>query len=94
MNRVLTFGLAVKKYRLAKELSQEKLAELSGLHRNLIGLVERGKISASVESIFSICDALDIQPSELFLEVEAEIAVAAAKPQNKPRSTRKRSLEL
>lgn len=94
MNRVLAFGLAVKKYRLARELSQEKLAELSGLHRNLIGLVERGKISASVESIFSICDALDIQPSALFLEVEAEIAMATAKPTNKPRTTRKRSLEL
>lgn len=94
MNRVLTFGLAVKKYRLARELSQEKLAELSGLHRNLIGLVERGKISASVESIFSICDALNIQPSALFLEVEAEIARAAAKPANKPRTARKRSLEL
>ena len=94
MNRVLTFGLAVKKYRLAKELSQEKLAELSGLHRNLIGLVERDKISASVESIFSICDALNIQPSALFLEVEAEITLAAAKPANKPRTARKRSLEL
>lgn len=94
MNRVLTFGLAVKKYRLARELSQEKLAELSGLHRNLIGLVERGKISASVESIFSICDALNIQPSALFVEVEAEIALATAKPAKKPRSARKRSLEL
>ena len=94
MNRVLTFGLAVKKYRLARELSQEKLAELSGLHRNLIGLVERGKISASVESIFSICDALNIHPSALFLEVEAEIALAAAKPANKPRTARKRSSEL
>lgn len=94
MNRVLTFGLAVKKYRLARELSQEKLAELSGLHRNLIGLVERGKISASVESIFSICDALNIQPSVLFLEVEAETARATTELAEKPKLARKRSLEL
>jgi hypothetical protein len=37
---------------------------------------------------------LNIQPSALFLEVEAEIALAAAKPANKPRTARKRSLEL
>lgn len=71
MDRVHCFGLAVRKFRQANSLSQEKLAELASLHRNLIGLVERGKVSASVESIYSICDALGIKATDLFSEAEA-----------------------
>ncbi|HEX4974418.1 MAG TPA: helix-turn-helix domain-containing protein [Pseudomonadales bacterium] len=70
MDRVSNFGLAVRKRRLQCKLSQEKLAELAGLHRNLIGLIERGKINASIESIYSICDALGTCPSMLFSEAE------------------------
>ena len=50
----------VKAYRIAKNLSQEKLAELADVHRNYIGHVERAERNMTVESIERIADALGV----------------------------------
>jgi len=63
----LKFGSNVKKYRKIKKLSQEKLGELSGLHRTYISAVERGKRSISLKNIQRIADALEIETHLLFL---------------------------
>ena len=40
---LLLFGSNVQKYRKAQKLSQEKLAELAGVHRTYIGMIERAE---------------------------------------------------
>ncbi len=60
------FGLVVKKYRIEKGLSQEKLAEISGLHRTYISSVERGTRSISLSNIDKIAKALELEPYKLF----------------------------
>lgn len=60
------FGLNVKKYRTVKGISQEKLAEISGLHRTYISSIERGTRSISLNNIQKIAIALDIEISLLF----------------------------
>ncbi len=60
------FGSNVRKYRLEKNLSQEKLAEISGLHRTYISAVERAERSISLDNIQKIACALDIEIFELF----------------------------
>lgn len=62
-----SFGLTVKKYRILKGISQEKLAEISGLHRTYISSVERGTRSISLNNIEKIANALEIEPYKLFL---------------------------
>ncbi len=62
-----SFGLAVKKYRILKGISQEKLAEISGLHRTYISSIERGTRSISLNNIEKIANALDVEPYKLFL---------------------------
>ena len=37
------FGNKIKKLRLDKNISQEKLSFLTGFHRTYIGMIERGK---------------------------------------------------
>lgn len=45
------FGQQVRKLRLAKGLSQKKLAELAGLHRNYVGGIERGERNVALVNI-------------------------------------------
>ena len=60
------FGVNVHKFRTEKGISQEKLAELSELHRTYISAVERGARSISLKNIEKIATALDISPYLLF----------------------------
>jgi transcriptional regulator with XRE-family HTH domain len=52
------FSQNVRKTRIAKGLSQEDLAELSGLHRNYVGGVERGERNIAVDNMEKIAKAL------------------------------------
>lgn len=60
------FGKQVKALRIDKKLSQEKLAELSAVHRNYIGRVERGEKNLGLVSVLKISIGLNLRPSELF----------------------------
>lgn len=60
------FGNNVRKFRLKRNLSQEKLAELSDLHRTYIEGIERGERNLSLKNIYKIAEALNIKVSELF----------------------------
>ena len=68
MNIIKVFGSNVRNYRKEKNISQEKLAELSGLHRTYISDIECFKRSISLDNIQKIADALGIKPYRLFME--------------------------
>ena len=59
------FGANVRARREAKELSQEKLAELADLDRTYISSVERGLRNISILSVVRIAKALKISASGL-----------------------------
>jgi len=59
MNIKQKFGLKIKEIRIAKGLSQEKLAELAQLHRTYISSVELGTRNVSLVNIERIANALD-----------------------------------
>ena len=44
-------GDAIRYRRKARKLSQEKLAEHADVHRNYIGLIERGEQNITIESL-------------------------------------------
>lgn len=64
------FANNVRKYRRAAKLSQEKLAELSGLHRTYIGGIEQRRVNVSLKNIGKIASALGVDPAVLFLSEE------------------------
>lgn len=58
-------GEKVRLIRKAQGISQETLAELSGLHVSFISYVETGKTNASVANLYSIANALNVPLDEL-----------------------------
>ncbi|MBK67879.1 MAG: transcriptional regulator [Rickettsiales bacterium] len=50
----------VKEERLKQGLSHEKLAELAGVHRSTISLLESGKTSITLKNVIKISKALRI----------------------------------
>jgi transcriptional regulator with XRE-family HTH domain len=68
LKRIL--GRALARQRSCAKISQEKLAEVAGLERGYISLIERGLRMPTVETIFRLCRGLDVSPSELMSELE------------------------
>jgi transcriptional regulator with XRE-family HTH domain len=65
------FGIALHCLRQDCGLSQEDLGFKSGYHRTYISLLERGKKSPSLQTIFRLSEALNIDPSELIKQVQS-----------------------
>lgn len=51
--------------RKAQGLSQERLAEISGVHRVSIARIETGEISPNIRTLEKLADALQVAVSEL-----------------------------
>ena len=68
MDILKVFGNNLRKYRERKNISQEKFAEMAGLHRTYISDVERFQRSISLNNVQKIADALEIETYKLFEE--------------------------
>lgn len=64
--KLKSLGKRIKKMRSAMSLSQEKLADLAGVHRTYVGMIERGEKNVTVLSAFKIASALGVTVSDLF----------------------------
>lgn len=60
-----TFAANLKRVRLQKEMSQERLAELTGLHRTYVGSVERGERNVSIDNIERFARSLGVTAASL-----------------------------
>jgi DNA-binding XRE family transcriptional regulator len=61
----VTLGENVRRLRVKLGVSQEKFAEMVGLHRTYVGGIERGERNVSLLNIVEIARALKVQPPEL-----------------------------
>ena len=68
MNILEVFGSNLKKYREDKHISQEKFAEISGLHRTYISDIERFQRNVSPLNVQKIADAIGIDTYKLLME--------------------------
>lgn len=69
------FGKAVRKLRLEQKLSQEKLAELAGLHPNYISSVEKGERNITLENIYKLALGLNSHPCALFHRLDGPFII-------------------
>jgi transcriptional regulator with XRE-family HTH domain len=75
--------------RLERDISQEELAEATGLHRTEISLIERGRRKPSLETLVSLTRGLDMTASELVDELEPDRLQMRALPPPGQMPTRK-----
>lgn len=59
------FGKRLREIREETSISQEKLAELAGVHRTYVSSVERGKRNVSLVNIERFAAALGVSMGEL-----------------------------
>lgn len=64
------FGLAIKKLREEKGLSQEKFSLSIGMDRTYYASVEAGRRNISLQNIYKIAEGFNIAVSDLFVVVE------------------------
>lgn len=65
---LVALGETIRRIRLSKEISQEKLALLAEVDRSYVGRVERGDNNVAVLTLSRLAGALDISISELMQE--------------------------
>ena len=63
------FGQRIRRLRKERGLSQEDLAELSGLDRTYISGIERGVRNVALRNIEALAQALGVSISDLFEDV-------------------------
>ena len=68
MNIKELFGTNLRKFRTQKEYSQEKFAELCGLHHTYISDIECFQRNVSLENIQKIAEALEIKTYMLLVD--------------------------
>lgn len=71
----IRYGQIVRELRLSKNISQETLADLCGLHRTYISDVELGKRNVSLENIEKIAKALEVSLTKLFERIEKNASI-------------------
>jgi transcriptional regulator with XRE-family HTH domain len=68
MKRIV--GQTLARFRRDANITQEKLAEIAGLERGYISLIERGLRMPTVDTVFRLCRGLRIRPFEMIRAVE------------------------
>ena len=53
-------GFNIRRIREERDLSQEELADLAGLHRAYVGQIERGEKNIGLKNLEKIAKALDV----------------------------------
>ncbi len=66
---LIQFGEAVRARRIAEKLSQEDFAEIVGVHRTYVGMIERAEKNITLCNIEKIAKAFNISISELFKDI-------------------------
>lgn len=61
----VSFGLKVREQRKLKKLTQEKLALLCNIDRSYMGRIERGEVNITLEKVYEIAQALEIDILDL-----------------------------
>lgn len=61
----IEYGRILRDYRRKNNLTQEKVAELSGLAPRYISQIERGELKGSINTLLAFCNVYHITPNDI-----------------------------
>ena len=67
------FGVVISRLRIQKRMTQEAMSGLAGIARSHLVMLENGRKTVRLDTLWRIADALDVSPAELVCLVEKEI---------------------
>lgn len=67
-----TIGCNLRRLRVARSISQERLALEANIDRSYVGRVERGTENVTVATLEAVSRVLDVHVSELFAPVDPD----------------------
>ena len=65
-NRYKMIGRNLITYRTAMGMTQDDVADASGISRSTLSLIESGKTSFSSDTLFKICRTIQVEPEIIF----------------------------
>jgi transcriptional regulator with XRE-family HTH domain len=71
----ITVGEVIAYFRKRKRVSQEVLSGLSDIGRTHLSAIERGERKPTLETLYRISCALEVNMSEIIIEIEKRLAV-------------------
>lgn len=72
-----SLGATIRRLREARGLTQEQLAHVAGLHRAVVGFIERGERDFGVSTLWPLAAALGVSASALVDETPHSSGAAA-----------------
>ena len=72
-------GKVIKEKRIQKGMTQELLSGFAGIARTHLTMIENGTKKPNFETIWKIALALDMKPSELIAQIEANLPDVSAR---------------
>lgn len=66
-------AITLTKYRTSRKISKSALSDFASIERCYLRDMEKGNRKPTVNTIFCICEVLQISPNEFIKEVEIEI---------------------
>jgi len=68
------FGVVLREIRTDRKISQDALAFDANLNRTYISTLELGRRSPSLDTMMSLCEALQVPLSDMVVRMEAILA--------------------
>ncbi|WP_037570961.1 helix-turn-helix domain-containing protein [Spirochaeta cellobiosiphila] len=78
------FGEKLRNLREKKGITLKAVAEIAGVSESLISQIERNKVSPSIDTLFAIADALQIELDYLFADLQRQRKVTIVKKAKRP----------
>jgi transcriptional regulator with XRE-family HTH domain len=69
----IVFGQVIRELREKQGLSQEQLSFAAARHRTYVSLIERGRNSPSIRTLWLLADALGVEPSDIIRRVQKRL---------------------